>query len=850
MKIRQRTRRHMAARLNPVSGAVALAVGSMAVLPATSTEAQGVGPRLPEEIVVTATRREKSVQDIPYNISAVSGGELRELQVTRIADLARWVPGMTLVDQGPRTSSPLIIRGVSVDDLTFSEAAGNSNGNTVATYVGEVPVYIDLVTKDLERVEILRGPQGTLFGANSLAGAVRYIPKRPSTEAFYTDAGASVSSIEESDDPSYDVDATVNIPITDKLAFRGLLSYEDRAGFIDQNYLVQQPGFSIPEPDFNNPAEVAANLRQAEDVNDVETWYARTSLLWEATDQLEFLLTYHYQDQDIGGRQTNNQDSLRLIAVDQGAVIPNGFYDNGQRVPEPNELENQIVEFVVTADLGFAELTSATGYVEFEDDGQRDQTDLLLTFGYTYADFPNFTAFTAEESTEETLTQELRLVSTGDGPFSWIGGFFYSDAESDTSSLEFTPCLYNTDPTCPPGGSGVPEIPQVVSQFGDDVEYIQLTNRELNEWALFGELSYQFTDQFQMTVGARYFDVEDEFDQAIGFPLLNQIFGIDPDDPDEQVWLNATGSNESFDDIILKLNTSYDVNEDTMVYFTFSEGYRNGGSNSIADCDDLPVLTSNVVCGNANQLAYEPDETDNYEIGVRNQFLDGQMTLNAALFYISWDKVQVGDVSESGGFPIIVNGDDAESRGLELEFAWQIDDNWGLRGSYSFTNAELGNDTDLLAEGTAEKGDRLPGTPRHQGTLFVNYNKALNADLELTVDYGLTAQSNVLTKLGRGGNCCRPFDGVTSFVNPGPGESLSGFDVHYATIALSGERWDARLYANNLWNKEQVTGVRADRSLVTRAGGVSDYAIRRYFNYVLTPREIGLDFRYRFNDLD
>ena len=218
-----------------------------------------------------------------------------------------------------------------MDDLNFSEAAGtNSNGSTVATYVGEIPVYIDLVSKDLARVEVLRGPQGTLYGANSLAGAVRYIPARPQTDAFSFDVGGSVSDIDESDDPSTDLDAVLNLPLVkDRLAFRGVLSYEDRAGFIDQNYLVQDPGFSIPEPDFTDPVEVSANLRRDEDVNDVETWYARASLLWDVSEDFSATLTYHYQNQDVGGRQVNHQDSLRLIAQDQGAAIPAGFYDNG-----------------------------------------------------------------------------------------------------------------------------------------------------------------------------------------------------------------------------------------------------------------------------------------------------------------------------------------------------------------------------------------------------------------------------------------------------------------------------------------------------------------------------------------
>jgi len=306
----------------------------------------------------------------------------------------------------------------------------------------------------------------------------------------------------------------------------------------------------------------------------------------------------------VKGRQVNHEDSLNLIGADQGVAIKSGFYENAHRVEEPSERKNNIVELVVTADLGFAELTSATGYVDYDEDGQRDQTDLLLTFGYTYADFPTFTAFTAENSEENTFTQELRLVSTGDGPLSWIGGAFFSDADVDSSSLEFTPCLYDTDPTCPPGGSGVAEIPSIVSRFGNDVEYVQLEDRSLKEWAVFGELSYRFTDEWQVTVGGRYFDVEDDFTETIGFPLLNQILGIDPTDPTEQIAFNPTQSDESFDDFIVKLNTSYDLSDDVMVYGTFSQGYRNGGSNAIVDCSTLPG-NPNVVCGTSDQLGYK-----------------------------------------------------------------------------------------------------------------------------------------------------------------------------------------------------------------------------------------------------
>lgn len=838
MKSRNPVRARVVARLNPVAGAVAVAMGGMIAAPQPLQAADGIF----EDIVVTATRRAAGVQDIPYNISAFSGDDIDRERITNVADLARRIPGVQLVDQGQRNPSPLIMRGISVDSLAASEALGNNNGGTVAIYVGEIPVYIDLVPRDIERIEVLRGPQGTLFGADSLAGALRYIPRAPDTSEFTAEVHGRGYGIKAGDGVSYDIDGTVNIPITESLAFRGTLAYMDQKGFIDQNYVVLNPGTSIPEPDFTNTAEVNANLRQEKDVNTLEKLYARAALRWEISDALESTLTYYYQNQDSGGRQVNHRDSLQVIAADQGVNIPTGFYDNGHRVLEPDERTNHIVNLDVIADLGFAELTSATGYVDFDEKSQRDQTDLLLTFGYTYADFPSFTAFTTDPLNEETFTQEFRLVSTSDGPLNWLAGFFYRDQTSDQLSLEFVPQLYDF--------AGVAEIPQVIARYsgfrnGRDIEYIQDETEELKEWALYGEISYQFTDAWQVTGGLRYFEQENDVRRGIGFPLFNQALAIDPNDPAEQIWYNESTASAKIDDVIFKFNTSYNFTDDVMGYFTISEGFRSGGSNSIGNCDDIPVPNPNVVCGTAAELAYDPDTTVNYELGLRSVWLEGSLVLNAAVFYIDWDKVQVATTSTGGGFPITINGDSAESTGLELEINWQITDSLRARGGYSYTTAELSADAPLLGEGTARKGDRLPGTPEHQGSLFFDYNRSLNAELDLIASYGFTTQSDVFTQLGSGSSCCRP-DPVDPAGRPGAGEKLGGYTVHYASVGLAGDRWEATLYADNLFDKQAVTGVRTDESYIGRAGFTADYALRRYFNYVLTPRIVGLDLRYRF----
>ncbi len=826
--------RPTAMRMHPLSGAIALAVGSITITGIGKPVMAAEG--LYDEVVATATRRETSVQDIPYNIAAVGAEQIEKEGITNVVELARIVPGLIAIEQGRRNPSPTIMRGISVDALAQSEAQGNDNGGAVATYVGEIPVYIDLLPVDLERVEVLIGPQGTLYGAGSLAGAIRYIPARPDYDAFSAKVRGKVYGMAESDDGSFDLEGTLNLPISENLAFRGSLGYLDEAGFVDQHYLVREPGVSSPEPDFTDPADVEANLRAEEDTNTTEILFARAALAWQATDEIEGIFTYTYQNQDSGGRQINHAPSLQVIEDAQGVDIPNGFYSNGHRVLEPDERTNHILNLDVIVDLGFAELTSATGYIDFDEESQRDQTDLLLTFGFTYADFPEFTAFTTDPQEEQTFTQELRLVSTGDGPLNWIAGFFYSDSELDALSLEFTPNLYQF--------AGFAEVPQVVQRFGNNVEYIQISDEELTEWALFGEIGFQITDQWQVTGGIRYFDVENTVSDGIGFPFFNQVLAIDPNDATQQVWLNETTATQDIDDTIFKFNTSYNFSDDVMAYFTFSQGYRNGGTNGIQDCASIPAPNPNVVCGNANQLAYGPDTTDNYEVGLRTTLADGAITANLAVFFVEWDDVQVADVSDGGTFPIIVNGDTAESEGLEALLKASLSENWYLTMAYTFTDTELSSPAPLLENGTASDGDRLPGTPEHAGSFRLDYTAPISAELDLTAGYGFNFQSDVYTKLGVGGECCRPDDGST---RPGPGEVLGGYAIHNVQVGVEADQWSARLFVNNLFDKEAVTGVRTDPSFIGRAGFGADYALRRYFNYILTPRSVGVDFTYKFD---
>lgn len=776
--------------LAPLAVAVAAALGSQGLAPVASAQDAGVPI---ETIVVTASRRETTVQELPFNISAFSGELLEQQRLTHLSDFSRWVPGLTVVNQGPRAADIMTVRGLNVRSVNSSEFLGNSGGDTVSTYLGEIPLYLDLKMKDIDRVEVLIGPQGTLYGAGTLGGAVRYIPKAPDTRELTFDFSGDVFSLAESSGVGYETDFVVNAPIVeDKLAFRASFSYLDDPGFIDYPYLVREPGVSNPQPDFNDPADVAANLWRKDDADTEQTLSARASLLWEASDSVRATFNYYFQDQEAGSRTVNHRSSFGT-----------GEYESAHRFLEPNDRENSLMSVEVVADLGFAELTSATGVSSFDEVGQRDQTDLLLDSPWGYDAFPFFAAFTREIVTEDRINQELRLVSTGARRLSWIAGIFYNDLELDSSSEEFAPeypeFLGLAPPPLPTG----------------DLEYLFLVNQDLKERAVFGEISYQVSDRLDFAVGGRFFDFETEQSVYVDTPFFPF--------PSEQ-------PNRAQDDGFLgKINASYAFSDSLTGYATLSEGYRVGGANSIPECAN-PLPPGQNVCAYPDEILIKPDITTNFELGVHSAFNGGRVQLNAALYTIDWDDIQTLSVTENGQQPITVNGGSARSNGLEVSFAVVSDGPWSFRGSYAYNDAKLTSDAPGLVGGAdAFSGDRLSGTPEHQGSFLVGYGKTLDNGWDVDFTYGLTSTSNVLTKVGMRDN----------------GEILSGYTLHGASVSLGKDRWLATLYAENLTNKFAETGVRLDPSYIR---DVSGFDLRRYFRNVIRPRTIGIEFRYALGD--
>lgn len=746
-----------------------------------------------EELVVTATRRAESVQDIPINITAVAGSDIQRLRLNNISELARWVPGLNLTDQGPRGANQLSVRGLNTDSLNASEFLDNTNGETVATYIGEIPYYLDLKLYDVDRVEVLIGPQGTLYGAGTLGGAVRYIMKKADPTEFSGEVHIKGYDLGESGSVGFEGDIVLNVPlIEDKVAARLSVGYLDDPGFIDYNFLVREPGVSLPQPDFTDPAAVAANLRSEKDVNDEQTLSARLNLLFNVTEDLEVSLNYYYQDQESGGRQITSRRAFNT-----------GLYESGLRYLEPNDRNNDLFSAEITWDFGFATLTSATGYSDYDELGQRDQTDLLVNFEFGYELFPAFAAFTREEVDETRFNQELRLVSNNEGPFSWIVGGFYNKFESDSTSREFTP--------------GIPEFFGVIRP--DNLEYIQQDTQDLEEKAVFGEVGYELTDQWQVTVGGRYYDYSD--DQQTGFDL--PLLGGEPTAINLDLGQNVVND----DGFLFKVNTSYQVTDDVLLYGTVSEGYRIGGVNSVPACPD-PIPAGQNVCALPDEELIKPDKTLNKEIGIKSTFDDGRIVFNASLYHIDWDDIQIQSTTQNGGVPITVNGGKAVSKGFEIATRAIVNDSLSLSGTWAYVDAKLTQDAPGLVDGAdAFDGDRLSGTPKHAVSATLDYYFPLGSDYDLDFNYGMTYISGVYTKVGLRNS----------------GQVLAGFAVHNASLTLSKDDWEVSLYADNLFDEFAVTSVRQSLAFVRDVNGVT---LRRYFENVIRPREIGIEARYRF----
>lgn len=769
-------------------------------------------------ILVTGTRRATTIQDTPINISAIGAEDIARQRIDDVRDIADFTPGMTISDTGAGSTGSVVLRGLSADDVSDG---GASYDDSLGIYLGEVPLYYDFKLLDLERVETLLGPQGTLYGLGTLAGAIRYIPNRPSTDMIEAETHVRLYAKDHSGRLGYQMDASVNIPIvTDHIAFRTATGYYFDPGFIDYPLLLQVPGVSLPQPggtDGVSDADHAANLYSRDDLNFEKTFTTRNQLLFQTSHDLKVIFTYAFQRTRTDGAQSNS-----------AGVLGTGKYENASRYMEPVNRRAHLGSVEVNANIAdIVDLVATGAYTDVRVRSEGDNTDLLLDLDYDYELFPAFSSWNETNNHRKQINGEIRLVSRHGGPFRWALGAFYNEQKLQSDYAEHIP----NHPWVEFGTTPNPEA----------LEYVSYVTSKVTEKAIFGEGTFEVTPEWQVTAGARYFKYDSEIAGAATLPILG--------DPLSPYDLEAAGGEAGQDGWVWKFNTSYEFTPDLMAYATYSKGYRIGGPNRVAPCPDpLPndpdgdnVNNTQLICALPNEIQYGPDSTKNIEIGFRAQLFDRMLTFNFDVFRIDWQGIQVASATLNGITGITVNGSEARSEGFETSFEIRPVAELSIQGTYSYTDAKLTE----VAPGIipvnsppgvyptapikldALAGDRLPGSAKNSGSLGATYTTPV-WDGDIVANWTATYRGSVVSRLGWD----RAF-----------GDKIPGYVLHRASLSYETDDYAVSLFANNIFDKYAVVSVAQDRSRI----GVNDGVVLRYYKQaVINPRTIGIEARFKY----
>ena len=797
-------------KLSPVARAVrnalfcgsVIAVASVAVTAAAyaqDVETERRGNFDIEEIVVTATRRTSTVFDVPYSISVITGSQMERAGVQDLSDLMRVVPGIGYLEQGPRVANNnnyIILRGLNATNQSGAADTPFLAEPVVSTYFGNTPIFANFQMADLARVEVLRGPQGTLYGSGSLGGTIRFIPNEPSTDASTFDVSAELSSTNHSGEMNYDLSAVVNQPISDTAALRFVVGYRQLGGFIDYEGRVEPDANGYPIP--NGPNSWVTKPRQ-KDGNDSTDWFFRAMAAVEVSDNTNILFTWQHQSLEVDNRQSQSRE-FASAGIDEEYV---------QLIPyeEPMESDMDLLAMDIEVDFGFATLSSSTSFTNSEAAWARDATGLYQTAFYWYADFyyPYATVISVGTSEQNIIAQEFRLVSSGDSAFEWVAGLYYVKQDFSVDEVQTMPGLSDYIANDPFTFAVV--VPPT------DVTYPAEREWTFKDLAAFGELTYHISDTWQVTGGVRVF--EQKFDQLFVFhaPFCPSFYYAPAvcGDPGGDGITTTTMLEEDISDQIFKFNTSIDVGENSKAYFTWSDGFRHGGANAVPTQGPWPEAPGVYV-------EYVPDVATNVEVGFKGKTASGNMSYTLAAFRIDWKQTQFDTFTETYSYSAVVNGTDAVATGFELELAGALADNWTYNLGFNYTESEWDKDG-FVGSNPLTKGAQLPGVAKEMGTFSTDYYWPVrmgDAYVHLDVFY-------------RGSSETSPN------VNWGNYEKLDGFSIINVAIGLQTDSWEARVFVDNISDEVGITGGQLESAYLNYA-----------YHFVQRPRTAGIKLRYKF----
>ena len=592
--------------------------------------------RLLEEVVVTASKRGAGtrIQDTAMAISAIGADAIDKRGLVGMADYLPSLPGVSMQDRGA-THNSIVMRGISSDPESESQAVGVYFGETPITGLGSAISFAgnaDIKMVDIEQVEVLRGPQGTLYGAASMGGAVRVIPMSPKLGEWEGEIAGSYSKTGEGGDDNNMLRSIINIPLVDdSLALRAVVYHFDNSGYIESGSTDGLAALAAPLASGGVPS-------QRKEIGGDEYTGGRIAGLWQASDALDFTLTYTQQEVEQDGFP---EVSLALDDKFQQPRLRTGALGSRDEFLS-NEIK--ITNLLFNYQLDWGSITSSSSWIDYE---ANISIDLSHVFGIpANADGYNNT---------ESFIEEIRFSSDLNGSIQFLAGFYYED------NKKINPVTI--------ASSGIPPIPFFIDQ-----------DAKLNteQQAVFGELRYTFNEQLEATLGARYFEYEQE-------DILNATGAF-----------TASGRtlNEDEGDNY-KFNLSYTPTEDYLVYFQWAEGFRLGAPQAplTSACD---IDEDGLVDGlNIALKPIEPDELESFEIGVKASFADNRISLNAAVYRINWQGMPV-TLSPPCNVNVRINAGESKSEGIELELQASLTERLHLSMSASYGEATLTEDIPLV----------------------------------------------------------------------------------------------------------------------------------------------------------
>jgi iron complex outermembrane receptor protein len=802
----------------PLAGTLLLA--SVAVLPIVAFaagEAANAGGTI-EEVIVTATKRVSTVQNVPFSIAAVTDDKIRESGTTNLVDLARNVVGLSIADLGPGQSQ-VAIRGISAGQVIRDQPGVKEQ---VGVYLDESPISVALFTPDLDlydlsRFEVLRGPQGTLFGAGSTSGTMRYITNQPDPDAFAASAEATFSTVSKGETGG-NIKGMVNVPLSSAAALRFVGYYNRLPGFID----ARKPDGSVEK-----------------DVNSGDRSGGRLALLFAPTDALKITPRIVFQHLKTNGYP--RADLWNILGNPTGALQDQpahnfGEYEQYRQQREGIDDKFTLGDLKIDYDFGGVGLTSISSYTDRKVVVLRDASQLTgsvtVDLGGTAAqarlDSPLY-----DRTKLQVFSQELRVASTGDNVVDWLVGGFYQHVKrrygQDLPTPGYDAFLASV---------GIP--PNSVFFAPADTPFWSDLHYKLKQYGLFGEATWHVTDQWALTGGARYYNFDE--DRSLRFA------GVFSDPTDPAVYPDGIQGKTSSNGFSPRFIASYKPTDNLAFNAQVARGFRLGGIN---DPINVPLCSADDLLVFGNQKTWKDEKNTNFEIGAKMRSSDRRYTLNVSAFMSDLKDLQATTTAGTCSSRIIFNVPKARSQGVEAEFYARPDEHWDfglsitaldatLRSSVTSTNSS----GSTVVVGGLEKGARLPTAGRLQSVASIGYTMPVmggSKDLfaNLTWQHNGSSFSQFENEvanfglIGAGGARIITL-APTSITSYRFDTEMGDYDITNFRVGLKTKSWEAALFVSNLLDERAVLALDYERGRSARVG-----------NLINQPRTIGVSIDWK-----